>query len=240
MRLFLINHPDKNRYAYKLDGFDTEWYYVNSDNRSAYYTNMKSGSYRFLVKGTNENSFMNPPVELLEILVLPPPHQTWWAYLIYSLLSLLFIIGCIRFILYKENIKLKKREHQQKEALTQEKLMFFTNITHELLTPLAIINCSIEELQKKYKGQEHGWKAIKGNIFRLNRLLEQILEFRKTEKGKLKLSVSYGDIGDFVMRICRNNFIYFEPEKQIEFIYRSEPEHIPAWFDKNCDGYDSL
>jgi signal transduction histidine kinase len=100
---------------------------------------------------------------------------------------------------------------------------------------LAIINCSIEELQKKYKGQETRMESDQRKYFRLNSLLEQNTGIQKTEKGKLKLSVSYGDIGDFVMRICRNIFHLFRAGRnKIEFIYRSEPEHIPAWFDKTA------
>lgn len=227
-------HPDKNRYAYKLEGFDKEWNYVDSDNRSAYYTNMKSGTYRFMVKGTNENSFMNPATEIIEIKVLSPPYRTWWAYTLYIIAGILLLVAIARYFILRSRARMEKLEHQKREELAQEKLMFFTNISHELLTPLAIINCSVEELQRKYNDYGHTWKAVKGNIFRLNRLLEQILEFRKAEKGKLKLSVGYGDIATFIISICKDNFEHFESDKHIELSYHSYPLHIPAWFDKNA------
>ncbi|MDR1200931.1 MAG: response regulator [Tannerellaceae bacterium] len=226
-------HPDKNRYAYMLEGFDNDWNYVTATNRFAYYTNMKSGTYRFLVRGTNENSYMNPEPEALEIIVLPPPYKSWWAYLIYITLFFSVAFVVIRFLLYRTKMKMQDMEHRKNEELAQEKIKFFTNISHELLTPLTIISCSIEELQRKYNDRGNAWKAIRGNIFRLNRLLEQILDFRKAEKGRLKLAVSYGDAAKFITGLCRDNFLYYEQRKHIRFIYNTLPEHIPAWFDRN-------
>lgn len=226
-------HPDKNRYAYMLEGFDKEWNYVSASNRSAYYTNMKSGTYRFMVKGTNENSFMNSVPEILEIVVLPPPYKSWWAYLIYTVIFVCVLYIVVRMLLYRTRMKMLDIEYKKNEELTQEKLKFFTDISHEFLTPLTIINCSVEELQQTYNDYGSSWRAIKGNIFRLIKLLEQILEFRKAEKGKLKLNVTYGDAGTFLIDLCKDNFQHYGQDKSIEFAYNSVHAHIPAWFDKN-------
>ncbi|MBP6169886.1 MAG: response regulator [Bacteroides sp.] len=225
-------HPEKNRYAYKLEGFDKDWNYVNAQNRSVYYTNLKSGKYRFMVMGSTENSYMHPEPQILEIEVLPPPYLSWWAFLVYSLLLVLIICWVIRSVRYRTKIKMQEFAHN--EELAQEKIQFFTNISHELLTPLTIINCSVEELQRKYNDYGKNWNAIKGNIFRLNRLLEQILEFRKAEKGKLQLTISFGDIGAFVTGLCERYFAQYSNNRHMEFVYESVPRHIPAWFDKSA------
>lgn len=225
-------HPEKNRYAYKLEGFDKDWNYVTATNHAAYYTNMKSGTYRFLVKGTHENSFMNPEPEVLEIIVLPPPYKSWWAYTLYFVLFLLLAYVTIRILRYRSQMKLTEMEHRKNEELAQAKFKFFTNISHELLTPLTIIGCSAEELQRKYNSHDKAWKAIKGNVFRLNKLLEQILEFKKVEKEKQELKVSYGDAGTFITNLCKESFSYYDTHKNINFTYKSEPKQIPAWFDK--------
>lgn len=225
-------HPDKNRYCYMLRGFDKEWHYVDANNRSAYYTNMKMGTYYFMVKGTNENSFMNEEPAILEITVLPPFYASTTAYILYFLLGLLLIIATIRFIHFRSALRIEKLEYQKTEEITQEKLRFFTNISHELLTPLTIISCSVEELQKIYGNTHHGWKAIKGNIFRLNKLIEQILEFRKAENNKLVLSVTYGDIARFIYTLCNDNFSRLGKEKNISLEISCEPSQIAGWFDR--------
>lgn len=224
--------PDKNRYCYMLKGFDKEWHYVDANNRSAYYTNMKSGTYYFMVKGTNENSFMNEEPAILEIIVLPPFYASTTAYILYFLLGLLLVIAALHFIQFRSALRIEKLEHQKTEEIAQEKLRFFTNISHELLTPLTIISCSVEELQKISDSSHHGWKAINGNIFRLNKLLEQILEFRKAENNKLTLSVTYGDMASFIYTLCNDNFSHLGKEKNISLEVSSKPGQIAGWFDR--------
>ena len=227
-------HPEKNRYAYMLEGFDKDWNYVNAQNRSAYYTNLKSGNYRFKVISSNENSYMQVEPEILEIIVLPPPYLSKWAFFVYIIILIFFVYWIIRSVRHRARRRMHEFEHIKNEELAQEKIKFFTNISHELLTPLTIINCSVEELQRKYNDHGKGWNAIRGNIFRLNRLLEQILEFRKAEKGKLRLSLTFGDIGGFVTDLCERYFSQYSMHQQIEFEYQSLPRYIPAWYDKNA------
>ncbi len=227
-------HPEKNRYAYMLEGFDKGWNYVNSQNRSVYYTNMRSGHYRFKVRGSNENSYMRVEPEVLDIIVLPPLWLTWWAFMIYFLLLVFAAYRVVRGIRYRTRIRMEAFEHKKNEELSQEKIQLFTNISHELLTPLTVINCSVEELQRKYNDYGKSWNAIKGNIFRLNRLLEQILEFRKAEKGKLTLKLTHGDIGTFVTGLCEDYFVQYGIDRHISFEYQATPENIPAWFDSNA------
>lgn len=232
-----FKNPEKNRYAYMLEGFDKEWHYVDANHRYAYYTNLKSGTYRFLVKGTNENSFMGKQPEVLHIQVLPPPYATWWAYTLYLLLVCFILWITFRIFRYKlemkEALKLEQMEHAKAKEVTQEKLKFFTNISHELLTPLSLITCSVEELKMKYHDEDNVFRVMKTNIQRLNRLLEQIMEFRKAENGSLKLSVSFGDIGSFIAKICNDNFTILSKNKNIEFVIENTRPFIPGWFDKD-------
>lgn len=232
-----FKNPEKNRYAYMLEGFDKEWHYVDANHRYAYYTNLRSGTYRFLVKGTNENSFMGEQPEILHIKVLPPLYATWWAYCLYFLIICLILWITFRIFRYKleikEALKLEQIEHAKSEELAQEKLKFFTNISHELLTPLSLITCSVEELRLKYNSKDSVFNVMKTNIQRLNRLLEQILEFRKAENGGLKLTVSFGDIGSFITKICNDNFLILGKSKNIELIIENPKPHIPGWFDKD-------
>ncbi|MCD7937530.1 MAG: response regulator [Tannerellaceae bacterium] len=230
-------HPEKNRYAYILEGFDKEWNYVDADHRFAYYTNLKSGKYRFLVKGTNKNSFMDESPQVLEITVLPLPYQTGWAYSGYFVIFFLLCWGVTRFLNYRirmqQALRLEQIEHAKSEELAQTKLRFFTNLSHELLTPLSIINCSVEELRSGVRYDENIYRIIRMNIQRLNRLLEQVLEFRKAEHGKLKLAVAFGDIGGYIYRICEDNFTILGKSKEIRLTIENPVPYIPAWFDKD-------
>lgn len=230
-------NPEKSRYSYKLEGFDQDWHRVNADQRFAYYTNLKAGNYRFLVKGTDENGVMIEEPTIFIIQVLPPWYATWWAYGVYTLLLSIIAFFFYRYFRYKirmnQALRLEQLERSKSEEVAQTKLHFFTNITHELLTPLTIINCSVEELVKNNGSETKIFRVMKNNISRLNRLLAQILEFRKAESGNLRLSVSFGDIGAFITQICRESFGAMSQYKKIELSIVCDPEHIPAWFDKD-------
>lgn len=95
---------------------------------------------------------------------------------------------------------MREMEQAKAEEINHAKLQFFTNITHELLTPLTIISASVDELMQAAPGYKEQYRVMTNNINRLIRLLQQILEFRKAETGNLKLRVSQGDLAQFVRR----------------------------------------
>ena len=109
-------------------------------------------------------------------------------------------------------------------------MQFFTNITHELLTPLTILSAAVDELKRVSPQNGEHYQVMTNNINRLIRLLQQILEFRKAETGNLKLKVSHGDLAAFV----RNSVDSFRPlikKREIDFSLVCRPEQLPAWFD---------
>jgi len=227
-------NPEQQMYAYKLDGFDNDWRYTNSSGRYAHYTNLKHGSYIFTLKATNENGVWSDQIKTLQVEILPPPWKTWWAYLIYAITVISIVIFVHRMLVNR--IKLKNKLHIQElenakvEEINHSKLQFFTNITHELLTPLSIISASVDELKKDIPGYSSQFKVMYSNINRLVRLLQQILEFRKAESGNLKLKVSQGDITMFVA----NSVEGFRPlikKKQISLSLECNPTTFNAYFD---------
>ena len=230
-------HPEKKKYAYKLEGFDKDWIYTDATSRTAFYTNLPSGEYRFLVKTLNEGRVENENYEEFGIKVLPPFYKTNLALVCY-----LFLITISGYVFYrfqnyryklKEAVKVEQIERIKAEELHQSKFKFFTNISHEFLTPLSIISCSIEELKRMYNIDNKILKAAQSNTIRLNRLIEEILDFQKLENNKLKLNISYGDISSFVCNLCQENFALLAKNKNVSLCMQSEPEHIAAWFDTN-------
>ena len=224
------------QYAYKLTGVDNKWNYVGNNRRFVNYADLQEGSYTFVVKATDENGVWNNIVTTLEIQVLPPFYRTWWAYILYLVAALAILFSLYRNfsnrIRLKNDLRISKIEKEKSEELVQTKLRYFTNITHELLTPLTIIMLDIEKLQKRLSDSPPTqFDVIKENVQRLRRLIEQILYFRKVESGNMKLKVSRGDIIAFTDRICRLNFKTLLDNKGINFTFSSELHQFDAYFD---------
>lgn len=224
----------QNKYAFMLEGFDKEWQYTDASRRFAYYNNLKSGKYTFHLKSSNGNGIWNETPITLQMTVNPPWWLTGWAFLIYAVLLTTILFVSVKIMNIKISlqnaIKLKDIEKQKTEELNQAKLQFFTNISHEFLTPLTILSASVDEL--KIISPKHGdyYETMSDNINRLIRLLQQILEFRKAETGNLKLKVSEGDIARFIKQRVES----FKPllkKNKMHFSLLCDPESIQGYFD---------
>ena len=124
----------------------------------------------------------------------------------------------------------RAKEKAKAEELNHAKLQFFTNITHELLTPLTIISATVDELKTQAPSHNDLYTVMNSNIQRLIRLLQQILEFRKAETGNLKLRVSPGDLAAFV-RTGTESFKPLVKKRKIHFSLLCDPESIVGYFD---------
>ena len=227
-------NPQRNVYAYKLEGFDENWQYTDASKRFAYYNNLQAGRYTFFLRSTNSNGIWNNETHKVQVTVLPPPWKTWWAYLLY----IVAVMGAVWYayrvarnrMRLQNALHLREVEKEKAEELNHAKLQFFTNITHELLTPLTILSASVDDLKQKAPAYQDEYGVMTHNIRRLIRLLQQILEFRKAETGNLKLRVSPGDLAQFVNRSLES----FRPlmhKKNIHFSCVCRPEVLQVWFD---------
>ena len=231
--LSFIN-SDQNKYSYKLEGFDVNWQDVTTGMHSALYNNLPSGVYKFRLRSSSQNGVWTEMNKTLSVRVEPAPWATWWAYLIYFILTIIAAVVTFKIvrnrISLRNKIRLQEMENAKAEEVNQTKLMFFTNITHELLTPLTIISASVDEMkliEPKYQKQ---YQVMLNNVNRLIRLLQQILEFRKADSGNLKLKVSKGDMVSFV----RNSVESISPllkKKDITYTFDCEMERFNAYFD---------
>lgn len=227
-------NPELTRYAYKLEGFDQEWQYSDASHNAAHYNNLPAGNYTFLLRATNLHGIWNKEIRQLNVKVLPPLWLTWWAFLIYALVLLLISYLIFRNVTNRvrlqNQLRYKEIERSKAEEINHAKLQFFTNITHEFLTPLTIISATVDEIQRTTPLDESLYATLTRNINRLTRLLQQILEFRKAESGNLQLRVSYGNISEFI----RNSIDAFYPlirKKKMHFSFLSDPEKIEGLFD---------
>ncbi|MCD8262808.1 MAG: hypothetical protein LUD02_00485 [Tannerellaceae bacterium] len=191
-----FNAPEKNNFAYKLQGFDKDWTYT-SGNQRAYYSNIPPGKYIFKVEASNnDNLWSDTPAEL-EIVIHPPFYKTIWAYLVYILLWIAFFIFIAYSIRKRNYIKNKRKqelfETEKEKELYNAKIAFFTNIAHEIRTPLSLIKRPLEYIMKEEvseKEQTENLEIIDKNTNRLLDLTNQLLDFRKTEKEGFQLNLS--------------------------------------------------
>ncbi len=223
------------QYAYKLSDVDKDWIIAASTRRFVNYANLPPGSYTFSVKATNEDGTWSNEITTVYLRILPPWYRTWWAFLIYTMIGVYVIVIITRTIYnrihLRNELKISQIDKKKTEELAQIKLRYFTNISHELLTPLTVIMLQIERLQNKIQGYEPQFEVMKENVVRLKRLIKQILVFRKTESGNMKLKVVRDDVISFVRNICQSGFKLQINEKEIDFTIDVEYETYQAWFD---------
>ncbi|GAA4230304.1 two-component regulator propeller domain-containing protein [Postechiella marina] len=234
--------PSKNQFAYKLEGFDKDWIYTKADMRFATYTNLESGLYTLKVKASNNDGIWDEtPVEL-QINVTPPFYRTNLAILIYIMLFIMGLFAFRRFTIIgsskKHKLELDVLEKGQQEQIQQLKLEFFTNISHEFRTPLTLIKGPIEYLLKKgpnvkpEKAKEQYQLMLKNTDYLL-RLVNQLLDYRKMDKGKMELTVSQTNIVEFIREIGEP-FQFLSSKNNINFNIKSEAELITTWIDPDA------
>ena len=200
-------YATQNQYAYKLEGYDTDWNYVGERN-SAFYTNLSPGKYVFLVKASNNDGVWNEEGRSLIIIVQPPLWRTWYAYLFYVIALAAIIYGILYYVNIKRNLeaglKMKQLEKQKQEEFHQAKIRLFTNFSHELRTPLMLIITPFEELVKRVDipAELHDkLSIIYKNAQKLLLLVNQLMDLHKNQAGSMDLKVSEGDICEYIKEI---------------------------------------
>lgn len=226
-------------YAYILEGFNKEWTTIMNNN-TAVFTNVPAGSYTFRVKSTNGDKLWSDNEKTISIIIAPPWWATWWAYFFYT-----FSIGLFFYLIYvavKKRITLNRAifierlEKKQQQQVHEAKLRFFTNIAHEFSTPLTLIYGPCERLLEHTSSDDFSKKyirIIKSNAGRMQRLINELMDFRKAESGHRELSFEIVDVYELV-KYTADNFSEFADEQKIKFsINLSTTDH--QWItDRDC------
>jgi signal transduction histidine kinase/DNA-binding response OmpR family regulator/streptogramin lyase len=220
---------DNFNYAYYLKGWDKDWSIANSI-RTANYSHLREGSYTFCVRVMNADGVGNGEVQLLSVIVLPPWYRTWWAYLLYMFLALGIIYAIIHYYRRQERLRYEIRlalvEKQKEKELTERKISFFTDISHEFRTPLTLIVSPLKDLMAEMpSGQMHKkLLTVHRNARRLLSLVDQLLLFRKVESVEQQLCLSNFDLNE----ACNEVFL--------SFVQRAASKNIFFYFDRPMDG----
>ncbi|HEY8916358.1 MAG TPA: two-component regulator propeller domain-containing protein [Chitinophaga sp.] len=229
-------HPEKSRYAYKLEGFNEGWLTTNGGQRKATYTNLDPGDYVFHVKASNNDGvWTRQPLEL-HIKILPPFWKTPLAFLLYGVLILGALLLARRLMLERERLRFRIEQERQQAHRMHEldalKIRFFTNVSHEFRTPLSLIITPLEKIIKgtKEEGTKGQLELIQRNARRLLNLVNQLLDFRKMEVQEIKLHTAEGDIVAFIRELTAS-FSDLSEKKQVKLDFRSQVNTLVMAYD---------
>ncbi|WP_073002231.1 hybrid sensor histidine kinase/response regulator transcription factor [Mariniphaga anaerophila] len=229
-------NSQSNLYAYKLEGFYDDWIGPSAD-RVATFTNLNPGDYTLRVKKVFHESEEDGPELQLGITILPPFWKTNWfiALIVILILTLVYVI--VRFFTNREKIKsqliIERSNARKLHELDMMKLNFFTNISHEIRTPLTLILGPLEKLLRKENidGEVlENLTLMHRNTRNLNKLVNQLLDFRKLQTGNLKLDLADGDIVSFIRNVV-DSFNDYAIEKEIKLTFSTLKDRLFVAFD---------
>lgn len=224
--------PKANQFMFILENYEKRWNTTGAYN-IATYRNVPHGKYIFKVKSPNSEGEWDDNFTSIEIIIKPPFYLSLWAYLLYLVLlvAIIYFAYKIVFNFYRLNNAVKVERQ-----LTDYKLRFFTNISHEFRTPLTLIKGSVDtlyDLKNKFSEPlQHILEDLDKNTNHLLRLIEQLLEFRKLQNNKQKLNLQRVNAVDFLKEIYQS-FTNVAEKMNIEYKFVPSRESIPVYFDKN-------
>ncbi len=236
---------DKVEYIYQMKGLDRDWFLIKNNNNVTF-RNLEPGNYVFSIQARLPDRAWTDEVKSMHVIITPPLRNSWWAKLLYVIIITIVVYYIIKFYKHKlkieNDLQLEKQSRQQEHVLNEEKLKFFTNITHELRTPMTLILGPIEDLlsdDKLNKEQLKKINSIQRVASHLLQLINQILELRKTQNKIRKLHVAKDDFTEYVSatslkhkEIIQNKGIDFQirmPKNKIEMFF--DPEVISIIID---------
>jgi signal transduction histidine kinase/ligand-binding sensor domain-containing protein/DNA-binding response OmpR family regulator len=228
--------PEKNKFLYRLEGFNEEWLSADAKTRRITYTNLDPGTYTLSVKASNNDGFWNNKGISLKIHILPPFWRTNFAFVLYflTIMGLLFLSRKILLdrARMRFNLEQERSEAQRRHELDMLKIKFFTNVSHEFRTPLTLIISPLEKLIRTIKDPDinHQHLLIYRNSKRLLNLVNQLLDFRRMEVQEFKLHPEKGNMIAFINDIC-SQFSDLSEKKNIELTVTSDVKSLVTSFD---------
>lgn len=233
-----FGNDNKRAFLYKLDGYDDDWKVLSGGHHRIEYTKLPFGKYIFHVKAINEQGFYPQKSRDLIIKVRPPFYATIWAIAIY------FVLFC--FVLYmiynffsrkiKEENEIRYQQLQRKkmEELIEIKSRFFTNVSHELKTPLTLILNPVERLLSREDDKQkiNTLQLVKRNTERVLKLVNQILDMRRIERGQEKLMLQEINIVVFC-KLILDSFSDEAISRNIKVLFKYDTSVLNLWLDSN-------
>lgn len=197
--------PDKNRFRYRLKGYDDRWIETDALNHTAMYSKVPAGNYQLEVMVANNNGVWSDTPMILKIERRPAFYASWPARIFYVIM----VLGIASVIFYHYNGKRKLRlqiylddlDKQKKEELHQSQLLFFTNISHDFRTPLSLILAAVDNMKQEGL-KEYYYRILHNNSWRLLNLVNELMDFRTVENNKMRLQVQPLDVNLLVTNLA--------------------------------------
>ncbi len=228
--------PANCKFQYRLRGYEDRWYISKRGEQSASYANLPYGEYIFELKASNNDGIWNDRIRSLVIRITPP----WWlsiwaktAYVFVAVVALAAIYFYLaRWINLKRKLEIQEIKEEQRERLHQLQIQFFTNISHEFRTPLTLMLGNLEQLEQDPKNSNLNARVakLKKNVLRLIKLINELMDFRKAEKGGFRLQAQPEELGAFIKNIALD-FNDLAINKGLRFRLNMNHVRDLAWFD---------
>lgn len=229
----LLN-ANKIKYAYKIDGVNEGWHYT-SDNKVVFASPLP-GNYTLHIKACSTDGMWNESTRSIDFTILPPPYLSNIAILLYVLLLAGTVIAVAIWMRHRQRSKFRlqrqKLQQEQQALINEMKIKFFTNISHDLRTPLTLILSPVQMLltEATENNTLSKLKVIEKNARQLLALINSLLDFRKLDVGAETVNNESGDIVSYVREVC-GTFHEYAAERSISFSCMSEVESVQTAFD---------
>lgn len=221
-----FSNPDRISYQYKIKELGDEWISTQPGTNRVTYSSLKPGKYTFSVQARDHNNFSN--IRTVTIAITPPWYQTWWAKVIWGCLGALLIYALTMYILSRIRHRQEVMRQKHMEQINEAKLQFFINISHEIRTPMTFIISPLEKLLAEHSEKQPVYLMIYRNAQRILRLINQLMDIRKLDKGQMHLKFRETDIVGFINDLMQT------------FNYQAQKKNITFTFEKELEGADSL
>ncbi len=233
---------EKNQYAYRMIGLSDQWNLLPPGQKTIQFFNLPAGNYIFETKAANNDGLWGDEISALYFEVKPSPFLSVWAYIIYGIFLLSIVYFIWRYFtnkkIFKHQLEMEQLKEQNMKKLTQARINFFTNISHDLKTPLSLVIDPLKQL-KEFLPDEPSSNAnvyvslIEKNINRIQRMISQLLQFREIESQKITFNLQSGDLIHYIKDIF-SLFELYANKKGIETDISSDMESFYTRFDHDA------
>lgn len=227
---------DKVKYVYQIEGFDTQW--MPTQRNKIVISSLPTGHYKLLIKARNSDGVWNNVPTELSITVMPPFYFSIWAFIIYAILIIGTLIFLVRKTKERHLINMEQQrvqmDHEKEIHINEIKLKFFTNISHDLRTPLTLIITPLQILLKDTANENMKKKlsVMYKNAQQLMTLINSLLDFHKLDVGVERLNLKPGDFVNFISEIYTSFCVYAE-ERNISFLFFNDLKSLTMQFDQD-------
>ena len=244
LRLSALSYltPEMNKIEYKVEGMDEKWHEVEK-NSMIICSNLPHGHYRVKIRGSNGDGVANPEARSLEVVIKPPFYLTVFARIVYVVMAIV-LSAAVSFVLHrrarrKQMNEMERFEHEKEKELYDAKINFFTDIAHEIRTPLTLINCTIDEIYSSNGIPDNlteDMDVVESNTKRLLELVNQLLDFRKAESKGYRLDIVKTDVS-VILKSIICGFRVMAERKNVS-LNTDIPDTFTAYVDK--DGFSKI